>query len=117
MDNSEKIQYVKKVFDQFLKDQNIYDAWYERYRLDNAMYEDEIPIENFLSNMIEKGERGIHNIFYSGIQGTCMTSKEGDDFIAKNKQCDILSNSDMIDADGKWMDNWKSLIDLKKLGI
>lgn len=102
---------LKKVFDNFLKENNVYEAWYERYRLDNLIYGDEVPIENFFREAIAKGESGIHYLFYSGIQGTVMTTEKGDEFIKKNKKCDILSNSLMSDIDEKWMDNWKYIIE------
>lgn len=106
------VQYIKTKLDQFLKENNAYDAWYERYRLDNLMYNDEVPIEDFISSMIKGGERGIHSMFYSGIQGTVMCTKKGDEFIEKNKKCDILDNGVFSKLDGIWMDTWKTFIDI-----
>lgn len=112
----EKINYVKSKFDQFLKDNNAYDAWYERYRLDNLMYSDEVPIENFIRYMLEKNDKGaINSIFYSGIEGTAMCTNEGDKFIEENKKCDILSNGVMVDLDEKWVNNWEKYIDYSKI--
>ena len=102
---------LKKAFDNFLKENNVYEAWYERYRLDNLIYGNEVPIENFFRDAIAKKESGIHSLFYSGIQGTVMTTEKGDEFIKENKKCDILSNSLMSDIDEKWMDNWKYIIE------
>ena len=102
---------LKKAFDNFLKENNVYEAWYERYRLDNLIYGDEVPIENFFRDAIEKKESGIHSLFYSGIQGTVMTTEKGDEFIKENKKCDILSNSLMSDIDEKWMNNWEYIIE------
>ena len=102
---------LKKAFDNFLKKNNVYEAWYERYRLDNLIYGDEVPIENFFRDAISKEESGIHSLFYSGIQGTIMTTEKGDEFIKENKKCDILSNSLMSDIDEKWMNNWEYIIE------
>jgi len=110
-----KVKYLKDVFDKFLKDNNVYDAWYERYRLDNLIYEDDIPIEEFIEDRIKDGENSVHGMFYIGIGDTVWHTQEIDDFIEKNKQCDILTNSDMADMDAKWMDSWHDLVDLTKL--
>ena len=50
---------LKKVFDNFLNENNVYEAWYERYRLDNLIYGNEVPIENFFRDAIAKEEFGI----------------------------------------------------------
>lgn len=89
-------------FNKFLKENNAYEAWYERYRLDNLMYVDNVPIEKFIQNMIDKNR--IDSIFYDGIAGTTMTTKEGDEFLKLHKKCDILSNGFMADLDSKWID-------------
>ena len=102
---------LKKAFDNFLKENNVYEAWYERYRLNNLIYGDEVPIEKFFREAIAKGESGIHFLFYIGIQSTIMTTKKGDEFIKENKKCDILSNSLMSNIDEKWMNNWKYIIE------
>lgn len=104
----EKVKHLKEVFDNFLKKNNAYDAWYERYRLDNLMYEDEVPIENFIQGIIENNSIG--SMMYFGIEGTCLCTKDGDKFIEENKKCDILSNGDFIDLDRKWINTWESLI-------
>ena len=115
----EKVKYLKEIFDKFLKDNNAYDAWYERYRLDNLAYEDDVPIEKFLGDMIKDGKGGIHSIFYSGIAGTCMCAytNKTDKFFEENKKCDILNNTDIIELDDKWMSTWKNLVDMSKLEI
>lgn len=86
----------------FLKENNAYEAWYERYRLDNLMYADNISIEKFIQNMIDKNM--IDSIFYHGIAGTTMTTMEGDEFLRLHKKCDIKSNGFMAELDIKWID-------------
>lgn len=102
---------LKKVFDNFLKENNVYEAWYERYRLDKLIYGYEVPVEDFFREAIKKGEFCIHSLFYRGIQGTVMTTRTDDEFIEENKKCDILSNSLMSEIDEKWMNNWESIVD------
>ena len=36
-----------EIFIQFLKDNDFYDAWMEGYNLDNEIYDDAIPLEEF----------------------------------------------------------------------
>ena len=43
------------------------------------------------------------------------TIKNAEKFIEENKQCDILSNETIADLDSKWMDSWKTLVDVKLL--
>lgn len=119
MTSKEKITYIKEQFDRFLKDNHAYDAWYERYRLDNLIYEEEVAIEHFIANMLKKAENGddaaLGRIFYHGIAGTAMCTNEGDKFIAENKKCDILSNNAMSDLDLKWVETWQEYINVEKL--
>ena len=110
-----KVIYLKKIFDKFLKDNNAYDAWYERYRLDNLMYGDEVPVDEFFNTMIIHGEESVNSLFYNGVSATCLLNKNAEIFIEKNKKCDILSNETMADLDSKWMDSWKTLVDVKLL--
>ena len=110
-----KVIYLKEIFDKFLKDNNAYDAWYERYRLDNLMYGDEVPVDEFFNTMIIHGEECVNSLFYNGVSATCLLNKNAEIFIEENKQCDILSNETIADLDSKWMDSWKTLVDVKLL--
>ena len=56
----EKISYVKEIFDNFLKKHKCYDAWYERYRLDNLIYNDDISMEKFIEKEIKIEELPIY---------------------------------------------------------
>lgn len=99
--------HLKQVFDKFLKDNNAFDAWYERYRLDNLIYNDEVPIETFFDKMSTHEK----DTFYSGIEGTCMSAiGNSKEIIEKNKKCDILDSSRIIELDDKWMSTYKSLL-------
>lgn len=112
----EKVNYLKEVFDKFLKDNELYDAWYERYRLDNVLYNDDVPIESFIEEII-RGD-SIGSLFYSGIAGTCLSAYTGcdlDKFIEENKKTDVLSNLTIMSGDEKWVKTWESLVDKSKL--
>lgn len=110
-----KIVYLKEIFDKFLKDNNAYDAWYERYRLDNLMYDDDVPVNEFFNSTIIHGEECVNSMFYNGVSATCLISEDGEKFIEENKKCDILSNRTIADLDSKWMDTWKTLVDINLL--
>ena len=110
-----KVIYLKEIFDKFLKDNNAYDAWYERYRLDNIMYDDEVPVDEFFNSIIIHGAEYVNSMLYTGVSATCLLNKNAEIFIEKNKKCDILSNETIADLDSKWMDSWKTLVDVKLL--
>ena len=43
-------QITKDVFFKFLKDNNFYDAWIEGFNLDNEIYDDDVPLDEFLND-------------------------------------------------------------------
>ena len=42
-------QTTKDVFFKFLKENNFYDAWIEGFNLDNEIYDDDVPLDEFLN--------------------------------------------------------------------
>ena len=80
-----KVIYLKEIFDKFLKDNHAYDAWYERYRLDNLMYGDDVLINEFFNTMIIHGEDCVNSLFYNGVSATCLLNKNAEKFIEENK--------------------------------
>ena len=82
---------------------------------DNLMYGDDIPVDEFFNTMIIHGEDCVNSLFYNGVSATCLLNKNAEKFIEENKQCDILSNDTVADLNSKWMDNWKTLVDVKLL--
>ena len=93
-----------EIFVQFLKDNNFYDAWIEGYNLDNEIYDDIVPLEEFF--------RTIHPLvwLYSGPAAMAMLSSND---IKNNKSSSIAKRysewrdkylSDYIRLDEKWMD-------------
>lgn len=106
-DMTDKVKYLKDAFDSFLKANNAYEAWYERYRLDNLLYQDDVPVERFIESIINSNN--VKNMLYYGVQGTCMTTVEGERFVEENRKCDILTNGDICSLDRKWMDTYESL--------
>lgn len=54
---------TKETFYSFLRDNGFYDPWMEAYKIDNAIFEDDVPLDEFFQNK-EINEAGW---FYNGI--------------------------------------------------
>lgn len=99
------MQISKETFIQFLKDNNFYDAWIEGYNLDNEIYDDNIPLEEFF--------RTIDSLtwLYSGPAAMAMLmfrpeDKEDDKEGVVNRYFKWRDKhlSDYMRLDEKWMD-------------
>lgn len=92
----------KETFIQFLRDNNFYDAWMEGYDLDNELYDDEVPLDEFLSHC------NTNVWLYYGISALAWELKEDgnipEDLLKRFKEWRSKHLADYIDLDQKWMD-------------
>lgn len=45
---------MKETFIQFLKNNNFYEGWMEGYKLDNEIFEDVVPLEEFFKKVEDR---------------------------------------------------------------
>lgn len=89
---------TKETFFSFLKENDFYEGWMEGYDLDNRIYDDEVPLDDFFDNQLA------HLWLYLGIGCLAFGNVEVDSSLKERwDEWREKYLSVCIDLDDKWM--------------